>query len=362
MARTLTERLRRRIAREGPIPVVDYMAACLGDCRHGYYRGGDPLGAGGDFTTAPEITQMFGELLGLWCAELWRRLGSPASVRLVELGPGRGSLMADALRAVAAVLPGFRAALSIHLVETSPGLRAIQAATLADSGATWHETLDQVPHGPILVLANEFFDALPIRQFVRVEGGWSERLVDVDDDPPGFRFATAAPTSAVDSVLPAAMRCAPPGAIAETCPLGRAIAAQLARRIVADGGGALVVDYGPATSAAGDSLQAVRRHEYHPVLAAPGEADLTAHVDFASLLEAAARAGAAGHGPISQHALLRRLGIQARLEKLLRGADDDRRTGLIADYRRLTDADQMGSLFKAIAITAPGTEAPGFEP
>ena len=362
MARTLTEQLRQRIARDGPIPVVDYMAACLGDRRHGYYRGGAQLGAGGDFTTAPEISQMFGELLGLWCAELWHRLGSPAGVRLVELGPGRGSLMADALRAVAAALPGFRAALSVHLVETSPGLRAIQAATLTDADATWHETLDQVPRGPILVLANEFFDALPIRQFVRVEGGWSERLVDVDPDTPGFRFATLATTSAVDGLLPAAMQCAQLGTIAETCPMGRVIVGEIARRTVADGGGALVVDYGPSTNAAGDSLQAVRRHNYHPVLAAPGEADLTAHVDFAGLLEAAVAAGGAGHGPISQRALLRRLGIEARLEKLLQSADDDRREGLVADYRRLTDADQMGSLFKAIAITAPGTEAPGFEP
>ncbi len=359
---SLAERLRRRIARDGPIPVAEYMASCLGDPTDGYYRRGDPLGAGGDFTTAPEISQMFGELLGLWSAELWRRQGSPDPVRLVELGPGRGSLMVDALRAVAAALPGFRAALRLHLVETSPALRAVQSERLAAATPSWHDTLHQVPPGPLVLLANEFFDALPIRQFVRVADGWADRLVDVGPEREGFRFATGTTGISIDDLLPATVRAAPIGAIAEACPSARALVAEVARRVAAEGGGALIVDYGPAASAAGDSLQAVRRHRYHPVLATPGEADLTAHVDFASLLDAARAAGAAGHGPLTQTILLGRLGIEARLAKLMAAANDDRRRSLVAEFRRLTDDDRMGGLFKAIAITPPGVVAPGFEP
>ena len=358
----LAERLRRRIVRDGPIPVAEYMATCLGDPADGYYRRGDPLGAGGDFTTAPEISQMFGELLGLWSAELWRRQGCPDPVRLVELGPGRGSLMVDALRAIAAAMPGFRAALRLHLVESSPGLRAVQSERLAAAAPSWHATLDQVPPGPLVILANEFFDALPIRQFVRVAAGWAERLVDVGPNGEGFRFATGTTITPVDDLLSATVRAASIGAVAEACPSARAIVTEIARRVAAEGGGALIVDYGPAASAAGDSLQAVRHHRYYPVLASPGKADLTAHVDFASLLDAARAAGADGHGPLTQTTLLGRLGIEARLAKLMAAASADRRRALVAEFRRLTDDDRMGGMFKAISITPPGIVAPGFEP
>ena len=334
MAETLLDRLKARIAREGPISVADYMAACLGDPTFGYYMRRDPFGAHGDFTTAPEISQTFGELLGLWCAETWRQIGAPSPVNLVELGPGRGTLMADALRAVGKALPAFREALDPHLVETSPALRAIQKKTIGD--ATWHEDIAGLPEGPMLLLANEFFDALPIHQYVG--DGRRERMIGLDGRNLAF-------TEDADDIV-------------ETCPAGQEIAAEIGRRLAAHGGAALIVDYGPAQSGPGDSLQAVKDHAYHPVLETPGEADLTAHVDFQALLAAARDAGAVGYGPISQRDLLRRLGIEARIQALVPKADPAQRAAIVSGYRRLTDADQMGTLFKAIALTGPDSPAP----
>lgn len=352
----LARLLRRRIARHGPITVERYMALALGHPRHGYYRHRDPLGAAGDFITAPEISQMFGELIGLWCAAVWRMMGAPASLRLVELGPGRGTLMADLLRAAASV-PVFAAALDIHLVETSPALRRRQRQALPDRRVFWHDDLAEVPAGPMLLVANEFFDALPVRQFVRLGDAWRERMVDLDAQG-GLRFA-AGPV--VDpAALPAAIGTAPEGAVAEVCPAARGLAAALGGRLAGQGGAALIVDYGHERCGVGETLQAVRRHAYRPVLSDPGEADLTAHVDFASLAEAARPAAA--HGPLPQGVWLRRLGIEPRAAALSRAAPG-KAGEIAAACRRLIHPREMGSLFKVLAL-ADGRlpTLPGFDP
>jgi len=356
---SLAATIRDRIRRFGPIPVAEYMALALAHPEHGYYRTRDPLGAAGDFVTAPEISQMFGELIGLWCAVEWQRAGSPAPVNLVELGPGRGTLMADALRA-ARTMPQFRDALRIHLVETSKPLRDRQRQTLAGFDATWHDTLDGVPPGPLLLVANEFFDALPVRQYVCSGGQWRERLVGLDGDR--LRFVAADRPAAEAIGFPASTRAAPDGAVFERCPAALALAAAIGGRIARDGIAALIVDYGPARSAAGESLQAVRGHEFHDVLADPGEADLTAHVDFESLGRAAREAGAGVFGPVTQRTLLTRLGIEARADRLAAGAGAEKSEAIDAARRRLIGGDGMGTLFKALALVRPGLDAPaGFE-
>jgi NADH dehydrogenase [ubiquinone] 1 alpha subcomplex assembly factor 7 len=343
-----------RIRRFGPITVADYMALALAHPAHGYYRTRDPLGAAGDFVTAPEMSQMFGELIGLWCAVEWQRAGTPAPLHLVELGPGRGTLMADALRA-ARTMPEFRAALRIHLVETSPALRDRQRQLLNAVDAEWHEDVERVPPGPMLLVANEFFDALPIRQYVRRGARWHERLVGLDGER--LHFVAAGQPAAEAAGFPQALGDAPDGAVFERCPAALALMSAIGRRIARDGVAALIVDYGPARSTAGESLQAVRGHAFHDVLADPGEADLTAHVDFESLGRAAADAGVAVFGPVTQGMLLTRLGIDARAGRL---AESNARqaAAIEAARRRLIGDDAMGTLFKALALLPPGRDAP----
>ncbi len=349
------------IRRDGPISVADYMALALGHPEHGYYRTRDPFGVHGDFTTAPEISQVFGELLGLWCAVTWRQMGAPDPVRLVELGPGRGTLMADALRA-AATVPEFHTAADIHLVETSPTLRKSQRKTLAAVGLTWHDTLDGVPCGPMLVLANEFFDALPVQQFVRQDGAWRRRHIDIDSEENRLCFVLS-DHIAGDADLPEAVRGAGEGAMSEICRDGLKLAGEIGARLGADGGAALIIDYGPSQSGAGDSLQAVRGHAVHNVLLEPGSADLTAHVDFQSLAGAAQETGAAAYGPVPQGTFLKRLGIDARVDGLCDAVAPHQAGDIRTACRRLTNPTAMGMLFKAMALTAPGLPAPaGFEP
>ncbi len=345
----------------GPIALDRYMALAAGHPALGYYATRDPLGRAGDFTTAPEISQMFGEVLGLWAAAVWQSMGEPAPLRLVELGPGRGTLMADALRAARA-LPPFRAALDVHLVETSPVLRAKQEEALAPAGvpARWHAGLDTVPDGPAIVLANEFLDALPVKQFRRGPRGWHERLVGLDG-------AGALAFGLAPDPEPRLAAEAPEGAMVEVGAQAVEVMGALARRLVAGGGAALVIDYGHAASGFGETLQAVRGHAYADPLRHPGEADLTAHVDFAALARAARGAGAAIHGPVEQGAFLLDLGIGARAAQLAR-AKPDEGGAVEAALRRLTEAGTteapgMGRLFKALAVTGPGLPTPpGFGP
>ncbi|MBM6592763.1 class I SAM-dependent methyltransferase [Microvirga pudoricolor] len=340
--------LRQLIALEGPLTVERYMGLCLGH----YYATRDPLGADGDFTTAPEISQMFGELVGLWLAEVWTAMDRPATVRVVEIGPGRGTLMADALRA-ARILPGFQAALDVHLVETSPALRERQRAVLAGSGLTaqWHDDLESLPDGPVLLVANEFFDALPVRQYVATDRGWCERLVGIEGAALTFGLR-AEPES-----LPQRPR--RPGDVLEVPLASIAIARALGRRIARDGGAALLIDYGYWGPALGDTLQALRRHEYVDPLAEPGEADLTTHVDFHHLARAAAAEGARAHGLATQGDFLHALGISARAEALKRRASPPQAESIERALARLTNCGEtgMGSLFKVLALSHPGLES-----
>jgi len=340
----LADRIRTLIGAEGPLTVERYMDLCLAH----YYGSRDPLGLRGDFTTSPEISQMFGELLGLWAGAVWQGMGSPAGTRLVELGPGRGTLMADALRA-ARLVPAFLDAAALHLVETSPALRERQREALREAGRTaaWHDALGEVPAGPAVVIANEFFDALPIRQFVATQGGWRERLVGIE----GGRLAFGL-SGEPDAPLGPATR---PGDVREWPGAAVAVAQDLAGRLARDGGAALLIDYGYWGPAAGDTLQAVRRNAFADPLAEPGEADLTAHVDFARLAEAAAVAGARPHGPADQADFLTALGLPARAAALKRRATAAQAEAIDRAAGRLTarGATAMGSLFKVLGLSHP---------
>ena len=339
--------------------VADYMLAALADPVDGYYMRGDPFGRAGDFVTAPEISQMFGELIGLWCAHCWQAMGRPDAVHLVELGPGRGTLMADLLRAAQA-WPAFLAALDIHLVEISPALRAVQQATLARRApgirAAWHGDMGALPAGPMLLVANEFFDALPMHQFVWTERGWRERLIETDGE--AFRFTLAAAATPMAALLPAALSAPAAGAVAEVSPATLSFAALIGRRVASQGGAALIVDYGAGESGLGDSLQALRRHRRHAVLDQPGQADLTAHVDFQVLARSAREAGATCHGPLAQGLFLTRLGIAERARRLARQASAAQVLDIESARRRLIEPEQMGSLFKALAIAHPALATP----
>jgi NADH dehydrogenase [ubiquinone] 1 alpha subcomplex assembly factor 7 len=352
----LGDRLAARIAATGPIGVDDFMHTCLADPEYGYYRTRMAVGAAGDFTTAPEISQIFGELIGLWLADRWQAAGSPAAFRLVELGPGRGVLMQDALRAAGTALPGFVAAAKLGLVEISETMRAAQRERLGGYAPSFAASLDDVPDdAPLFLVANEFFDALPVRQCVKRGAVWCERRVDFRDG--GFAFVDGPACPA-----PPGRDAAPDGVVVETCPLGEAIAGAIAARIAARGGAALIVDYGTAVPGWGDTLQAVRKHAKVPAFDRPGESDLTAHVDFPALLAAAERNGAAAHGVATQAALLTRLGLPVRLGRLMRAAPT-RAKALAEASRRLLDPGEMGTLFKAIAIVPrDAPPPPGFLP
>jgi NADH dehydrogenase [ubiquinone] 1 alpha subcomplex assembly factor 7 len=352
----LGERIRALIEATGPIPVSQYMALCLGDPEHGYYATRDPLGAAGDFVTAPEISQLFGELAGIWCLAAFEAMGSPGRFSLVELGPGRGTLMADMMRAVK-IRPSFVAAASLHLVESSPALRRVQADRLGAWTPVFHDRVDTLPATPLIVVANEFFDALPIRQFVRTPDGWRERTVGLGADG-GLAFGAGATGIGAD-LLPPSAGTAPIGTIVEVNRPAEAIMTTLAERIARHGGALLTFDYGSDTGGTGDTLQAVRRHAPTGVLDDPGEADLTAHVDFAALARAAAAGGARVLGPRAQGRVLLDLGLLERAGALGRSADADGREEIRAAVERLAGEDGMGTLFRALAATS-GFDVPGF--
>ena len=335
----IADRLAAIIAAEGPIPLERFMA----EANAYYYATHAAIGAEGDFITAPEISQMFGEMVGLCLADLWQRAGSPAPCAYVELGPGRGSLAVDALRAMA--VAGLEP--EIHLVETSELLRSMQRARLGL--AQWHDTIDTLPTDrPLLIVANEFFDALAVRQLVRAVAGWRE--VMVGHGPDGF--ATLPGGAAMDHLVPPALWTADPGAVIEQHPSARTIMTALAARLAVQGGALLAIDYGYAERAAGDTLQAVHAHAYADPFARPGTSDLTAHVDFAALGDAAASGGACVAGPVEQGQWLVALGLPTRTAALGRAAPD--RAGEIASaYRRLTHDEEMGTLFKVLAVIAP---------
>ena len=360
----LDAEIRARIARAGPIPIAEFMALCLYDPQHGYYNQRVPFGAAGDFITAPEISQMFGEMIGLWTAQVWRSMGRPAPVALIEFGPGRGTMMRDALRAARAA-PEFRRAVRVHLIETSSKLQSQQRRTLSgvdDVALHWHASIDEVPARPCIIVANEFFDALPVRQAERRPTGWHERMVAVDASGALTLTVAHEPLTDLGWKLPAAVAHARIGELFEWRPCQ--LTSEIARRAAA-GGAALIIDYGHLKSATGDTLQAVRSHRYANPLTLPGLTDLTAHVDFEALSKAAEAAGARVHGPVEQGTWLKRLGIETRAAMLEANAPESKRADIAAALLRLTGTgpDQMGSLFKAIAFSAPAiAHLPGFTP
>ena len=350
----LGDEIRALIGQEGPISLERYMALALTHPTHGYYMKRDPFGAEGDFTTAPEISQMFGELIGLWAAEVWAAMASPNPLRLIEFGPGRGTLMSDALRA-ARVAPEFRAALDVCLIEASPTLAAVQHDTLLTAGApvSWAGQLEEAPDGPAIMIANEFLDALPIRQFMRGPRDWRERLIGLDNSgnlvfglaPEPERFIKAQ---------------APEGAVLEVSAVGHRLMFALGARLARQGGAALFIDYGHTATGFGDTLQALRAHRMVDPLSEPGEADITAHVDFAAMARSARAAGAAVYGPIDQGDFLKALGLDQRAQALTSRAGAAQAADIEAARVRLTGkaAGGMGALFKVMAVAHRELPAP----
>ena len=365
----LEARLKRFIALHGPIPLALFMAQCLGDPEHGYYTTRDPLGAAGDFITAPEVSQMFGELLGIWMLSLWQQQGCPSPFQLVELGPGRGTLMRDMIRAISSNEAAGKA-LAIHLVDISPTLKAQQAETLrtgmmgtgtmgASWPITWHDDIGTLPQAPLFIIANEFFDSLPIHQWVFHEKAWHERVVGLDKD--GNLAFGLGPLRDLDQAP--TQQSPENGAIVEHCPMAEAIIADLATHIGKHGGAGLIIDYGYDKPGYGDTLQALSRHAYAIPLAHPGEQDLTAHVNFARLADCATRAthdALTIGGPLTQGDFLLAMGLLERAGQLGRGKPAEIQEAIQAAVERLAAPNQMGALFKILALYPKGIAAPVF--
>lgn len=356
----LGQRIVELISALGPIPVSEYMALCLFDPNDGYYTTREPFGIDGDFTTAPEVSQMFGELIAVWLYEAWQTLGRPMPVTIAEIGPGRGTLMKDMLRTLARLDPALLRGATVAMVETSPRLTEIQKQTL--SGATvmpdWHQTIDTLPRAPLLIVGNELFDAIPIRQYVRTAKGWRERMVGLDDTDHLAFFAGAA--SLENSLLPVGGSEAQQGSILELSPARSALMASIAAHVARHGGCGLFIDYGYLDPGVGDTLQALRRHGYDDVLASPGEADLTSHVDFAALADAA-RAEGLEVRTATQGAFLLDLGLLERAGQLGATADAALRDRISGEVERLAGPNEMGNLFKVMAILPSGVALAPFQ-
>jgi NADH dehydrogenase [ubiquinone] 1 alpha subcomplex assembly factor 7 len=353
----LSQRITELIEAEGPLSVAQFTALCLYDPLGGIYAAREPIGR--DFITAPEISQMFGEFAGLWAVQAWHDQGQPDKPRLVELGPGRGTLMADALRAIAAAAPDFLSGAEIALVETSAPLRRVQQEKLKrfDHVAWYPRFGEALTDRPLFLIANEFFDCMPIRQFVKTDRGWCERMVTVRDGAPAFALA---PVAIDPAMLPPDRVEAPDGGVYEIAPSGLALVEEIAAAIAGHGGAGLIVDYGYDTPGFGETLQAVRGHTYADVLDDPGETDLSAHVDFMAMGRAVRGGGAAAYGAVGQGDWLKALGIAARAERLT-AVNPAKAADIAAAVERLTLPDKMGTLFKAMAIAPKGApRPPGF--
>ncbi len=348
----LHDLIKDRIIQNGPLSLADYMSDCLLHSEHGYYTTRDPLGADGDFTTAPEISQMFGELIGLCLAQAWIDQGSPASFSLAELGPGRGTLMADALRATRSV-PGFHQAAQLHLIEASPPLKEAQRQALAPFAPQWHDTVETLPDLPLFLIANEFFDALPITQFVRDEDGWRERQIGLQNDTLVFGLGPRSQFTTLQHRLEDTQQ----DDLVELCAAGVPILSNIAHRIAETGGAALIIDYGDWRSL-GDTLQALCGHTPTDPLGAPGQADLTAHVDFEVLAATAKAAGCAHSRVTPQGVFLERLGITTRAQALAQTLIGQRLDSHISAHRRLTHPEEMGNLFKVLGLFPTHTPPP----
>jgi len=345
----LGERIVRLIAASGPISVADYMAACLFDPRHGYYTTREPFGREGDFITAPEVSQMFGELVAVWLLRSWQAAGSLLPATIAEIGPGRGTLMKDVTRTLRRLAPDLASGADFALVEASPRLAAVQGDTLRGTGPAyaWHATVDTLPGQPLFIAGNEIFDALPFRQFVRTGDRWIERAVGIDEDG-NLRFAGGTATLP-RSALPPEVRDAAEGSIFEIAPAREALMATIAERIAAQGGAGIFFDYGHLAPSLGDTFQALRRHRSEDVFASPGEADLTSHVDFAALA-AVARAHGLAVQATTQAEFLLGMGLLERAGRLGQATDEAGRARIVADVERLAGPDQMGELFKVLIV------------
>ena len=355
----LKDRLRQLIATAGPITVSDYMAACLFDPQAGYYTTREPFGAAGDFTTAPEISQMFGELVAVWAYSAWAALGRPMPMTLAEIGPGRGTLMADMLRTLDRLDTGFVTRARVALVEASPRLAELQREKLASGRGrpTWYSEISQLAALPLVIVGNELFDAVPVRQFVRTAQGWRERMVGLGDDG-ALRFMAG--IAGIDAgLLPPDAAAAPEGAIFEIAPAREALMAEISARIARDGGAALFIDYGHLSPGLGDTLQAMRNHAYDDALAHPGEADLTSHVDFFALARIAAAHGLEAR-TATQAQFLLGLGLLERAGALGTTAGEKTRERLRGEVERLAGPEAMGNLFKVLCITRKGMALPPF--
>lgn len=341
------------IERHGPITVAEYMSLALNHPVFGYYQTQEPLGAKGDFTTAPEISQLFGELIGIWCLKSWEALGEPGRFCLVELGPGHGTLMSDLLRA-AGLRPGFIAAADIHLIDASPFLRRKQLTTLRDvADITWHDNLSKLPKHPLILVANEFFDCLPVRQICRTDRGWRERGVQTDRAG-NLDFVFLRVPAGDVRMLDKFEKSVSTGDIIEISPERYNLMHKLAEMISTQSGCGLFIDYGHTLTGFGDTLQAVQNHSYADVLSQPGKIDITAHVDFEALADAAKEGGAKVYGPIPQSLFLKQMGIENRAQKLMANTKPRQAASVQAGLERLIAHNQMGSLFKVMAISEKG--------
>lgn len=363
MTTPLAEKIKALIRQAGPISVADYFALCLADPQFGYYQTREPFGAAGDFITAPEISQLFGEMMGIFLLHAWQRHGMPSPVRIVEAGPGRGTMMADMLRVVHKLSPVFYEAASIHLVETSERLRKVQSQTLVEHKwkISWHDGLDEVPGGFLLLAANELFDAIPIRQFVRTPEGFRERVVGLDAQD---KLAFMAGTAGIDpKMLPAPPAGVPVGTIFETSASREAVMAAVCERLQDNGGTAVVIDYGHMTTGFGDTLQAVLAHQYDPPLANPGNADITSHVDFEALALQAHAAGIKVNGLMFQGDFLIGLGLLERASALGTGKDMLAQEAIRLGVERLagTGEGKMGELFKVLCVSHPAVDLVPFQ-
>lgn len=364
MTTPLAEKIKAIIRAQGPISVTDYFALCLADPEYGYYRTRDPFGRGGDFVTAPEVSQLFGEMFGIFLVHAWEKHLRPTrNVRIAEIGPGRGTMMSDMLRVVKKLAPALYDSATIHLVETSAVLREVQARTLDGhvGKVTWHDGFDEVPAGFLLLAANEFFDAVPIRQFVKTQAGFRERLVALNGED---ELTFVAGAGGIDpALLPLDHQAAALGSIAEVAPARAAIMQMLSDRLFNSGGTAVIIDYGHLASGLGDTLQAVLSHRFDPVLAHPGEADLTSHVDFSVLADVARARSIAVNGMMGQGEFLLRLGLLERAGTLGRGASPDQQAAIRAAVERLAgDGEgQMGALFKVMAVSSPAVALAPFD-
>ena len=355
----LKEKLKRLIETGGPISVADYMALCLFDPEDGYYTTREPFGVQGDFTTAPEISQMYGELLAVWALSAWRAASRPVPSMLAEIGPGSGTLMCDMLRTLNRLDPSFVILTRVGMIEASPRLAEIQRGRLSAGKAkpTWFADVASLPKVPLVIVGNELFDAVPVRQFVKTAQGWCERMVGLDGDG---ELAFAVGGAGIDpALLPPNAAGAPEGAVFEAAPAREALMDEICARIAGKGGAALFVDYGHTQPGLGDTLQAVRRHAYDDVLGHPGEADLTSHVDF-SALAAIAEAHGLEARTATQGEFLLGLGLVERAGKLGAAADEETRDRLRGEVERLAGADAMGALFKVICVCGKGMDLPPF--